>query len=76
MESSAVAFSNSVPGGRTNIEGLHSSFASAVTGKTPLWGMHLDESRLGKVIADVEVDMELIRASFPFLAVVIAPCLS
>jgi len=54
---------------------LHSSFASAVTGKTPLWGMHLDESRLGKVIVDVEVDMELIRASFPFLAVVIVALL-
>jgi hypothetical protein len=60
-ESSAVAFCNSVLGARTNIEGLHSSFASAVTGKTPLWGMHLDENRLGKVVVDVEVDMELIR---------------
>jgi predicted aconitase len=50
-----------VLGARTNIEGLHSSFASAVTGKTPLWGMHLDENRLGKVVVDVEVDMELIR---------------
>ncbi len=60
-ESSAVAFCNSVLGGRTNIEGLHSSFASAVTGRTPFWGMHLDENRLGKVIIDVEIDMELIR---------------
>ena len=60
-ESSAVAFCNSVLGGRTNIEGLHSSFASAVTGKTPLWGMHLDENRLGKVAVDVELDMEPIR---------------
>ena len=60
-ESSAVAFCNSVLGGRTNIEGLHSSFASAVTGKTPLWGMHLDENRLGKVIVDVEIDVDLLR---------------
>ncbi len=60
-ESSAVAFCNSVLGGRTNIEGLHSSFASAVTGKTPFWGMHLDENHLGKVIVDVEIDMELLR---------------
>lgn len=56
-ESSAIPFCNSVLGGRTNIEGLHSAFASAVTGKTPLWGMHLDENRLGKVIVDVEIDM-------------------
>jgi predicted aconitase len=60
-ESSAVAFCNSVLGGRTNIEGLHSSFASAVTGKTPLWGMHLDENRLGTVIIDVNIDVELLR---------------
>jgi predicted aconitase len=60
-ESSAVAFCNSVLGARTNIEGLHSSFASAVTGKTPLWGMHLDENRLGKVIIDVEIDLDLLR---------------
>ncbi|MDI6725690.1 MAG: aconitase X catalytic domain-containing protein [Smithellaceae bacterium] len=60
-ESSAVAFCNSVLGGRTNIEGLHSSFASAVTGKTPLWGMHLAENRFGQIIVDVEIEMELIR---------------
>jgi len=60
-ESHAIAFCNSVIGARTNIEGQHSSFCSAVTGKTPLWGMHLDENRLGKVIIDVQLDMELIR---------------
>jgi predicted aconitase len=60
-ESSAIAFCNSVLGARTNIEGLHSSFASAVTGKTPLCGMHLDENRFGSVIIDVEVDMENIQ---------------
>lgn len=56
-ESSAIPFCNSILGGRTNIEGLHSAFASAITGKTPMWGMHLDENRLGKVIVDVTVDM-------------------
>ena len=61
-ESSAVAYCNSVIGAHTNIEGLHSAFASAITGKTPLWGMHLKENRLGKVIVDVEVDMEMIQA--------------
>lgn len=57
-ESSAIAYVNSVIGARTNIEGLHSAFASAVTGKTPLWGMHLEENRAGKVKVGVEVDME------------------
>jgi len=60
-ESSAIAYSNSVIGSRTNIEGLHSAFASAITGKTPLWGMHLEENRLGKVVVDVQVDMEDVR---------------
>lgn len=54
IESSAQAYCNSVLGGRTNIEGMHSAFASAITGKTPLWGMHLDENRY----ADVEVVVE------------------
>ena len=56
-ESSAIAYTNSVIGARTNIEGLHSAFASAITGKTPNWGMHLDENRYGKVLIDVAVDM-------------------
>jgi len=60
-ESSAIPFCNSVLGGRTNIEGLHSAFASAITGKTPLWGMHLEENRLGNVIIHVEVDMNEIE---------------
>lgn len=60
-ESSAIAYANSVIGARTNIEGLHSAFASAITGKTPLWGMHLNEKRLGKVVVDVKVDMEDLR---------------
>lgn len=60
-ESSAIAYVNSVIGARTNIEGLHSAFASAITGKTPLWGMHLHEKRLGKVVVDVKVDMENLR---------------
>lgn len=56
-ESSAIAYTNSVIGSRTNIEGLHSAFAAAITGKIPNWGMHLDENRYGSVLVDVEVDM-------------------
>ena len=57
-ESSAIPFANAVAGARTNIEGWQSSFASAITGKTPLWGMHLDENRLGDTVVDVEVDLD------------------
>ncbi len=60
-ESSAVAYANSVIGARTNIEGLHSAFASAITGKTPNWGMHLTENRFGSLLVDVEVDMGELR---------------
>jgi predicted aconitase len=60
-ESSAIAYTNSVIGARTNIEGLHSAFASAITGKTPNFGMHLDENRYGKVLVDVRVDMSNLR---------------
>jgi predicted aconitase len=38
-ESSAISYANAVLGARTNIEGLESSFAAALTGKTPLWGI-------------------------------------
>ncbi|MDJ0784021.1 MAG: aconitase X catalytic domain-containing protein [Desulfosarcinaceae bacterium] len=60
-ESSAVAYSNSVIGARTNIEGLHSAFAAAITGKIPNWGMHLDRNRRGKVLVEVAVDMSDLR---------------
>lgn len=53
-ESSAIPMANAVLGARTNIEGCHSSFASALTGKTPEWGMHLDENRHGNLVVDVE----------------------
>lgn len=44
-ESSAVAFANSVLGARTNREGGPSALAAALTGCTPLYGLHLEENR-------------------------------
>ncbi|UCH37535.1 MAG: aconitase X catalytic domain-containing protein [Candidatus Bathyarchaeota archaeon] len=44
-ESSAVAFSNSVLGARTNREGGPTALASAITGRTPVFGYHLTEQR-------------------------------
>jgi len=52
-ESSAVAFANSVLGARTNREGGPSALASALTGKTPLYGMHLDENRNAQIKINV-----------------------
>ncbi len=52
-ESSAVCYANSVLGARTNREGGPSALASAFTGKTPLYGMHLDENRNAQVKINV-----------------------
>jgi len=53
-ESSAVSFANSAIGARTNREGGPSALAAAVIGKTPRYGLHLDENR--RATAVVEVD--------------------
>lgn len=49
-ESSAVCYANSVIGARTNREGGPSALASAITGKTPNYGYHLDKNRHGEVL--------------------------
>src|SRR3989441_10204714 len=49
-ESSAACFANSVLGGRTNREGGPSALASAVTGLTPNYGLHLHENRPGPAL--------------------------
>lgn len=52
-ESSAVTFANSVLGAYTNKEGGPSSIASALTGVTPEYGLHLDENRQPHVSVEV-----------------------
>lgn len=53
-ESSAVCFANSVLGAKTNREGGPSSLASALTGKTANYGLHLNENRRAQVMVDVK----------------------
>jgi len=53
-ESSAVCYSNSVIGARTNREGGPSALASAITGKTPKYGYHLEENRHSQVLIKVK----------------------
>jgi predicted aconitase len=48
-ESSAVTFANSVLGARTNREGGPSALAAAFVGKTPNYGLHLNENRVPDV---------------------------
>ncbi|MCD6373647.1 MAG: aconitase X catalytic domain-containing protein [Thermococcus sp.] len=56
-ESSAVSFANSIIGARTNREGGPSSLAAAIVGKTPNYGLHLDENRKATVVVDVEAEV-------------------
>jgi predicted aconitase len=53
-ESSAVAFANSVLGARTNREGGPAALASAIVGRTPLYGLHLAENRKPTHVIRVE----------------------
>jgi len=57
-ESSAVCFSNSVIGALTNREGGPSALASALTGKTAEYGLHLQKNRVAQVKYEVKTDLK------------------
>lgn len=48
-ESSAIIYANSIIGARTNREGGPSALAAAIAGRTPLYGLHLEENRLPSI---------------------------
>ncbi len=56
-ESSAISFSNSVIGARTNREGGPSALASAICGVTSNYGLHIWENRQPQI--KINVDAEL-----------------
>ncbi|MEM2703724.1 MAG: aconitase X catalytic domain-containing protein [Candidatus Bathyarchaeia archaeon] len=57
--SESEIFANSVLGAMTNREGDHSALAAAVIGKTPEYGMHLPENRIGNILVDLsELDLD------------------
>jgi predicted aconitase len=56
-ESSAVTFANSVIGAKTNREGGPSALAAALVGKTPCYGLHLDENRVPDIHVKVNADL-------------------
>ena len=66
-ESSAVSYANSVIGAKTNREGGPSALASALIGKTPLYGYHLDENRIPTHL--ITVDAELQGADYGALGI-------
>jgi predicted aconitase len=55
-ESNAALFSNSILGLRTNKESALSALATAVTGKTPLSDLRLEESRTPKLAVEPDFD--------------------
>jgi len=57
-ESSAVSFSNSVIGARTNREGGPSALAAAICGVTPNYGLHLWDNRQPHYKIKVDADLE------------------
>ncbi|MFO8110512.1 MAG: aconitase X catalytic domain-containing protein [Thermoplasmata archaeon] len=57
-ESSAVSFANSVISARTNREGGPSALAAAILGRTPNYGLHLEENRKPDVVVDVACEIE------------------
>lgn len=60
-ESSAVLFLNSLWAARGNGDGIQTSFASAVCGRTPRWGLHLAANRLGRQVVEVKAEPETIH---------------
>lgn len=57
-ESSAVSYANSVIGAKTNREGGPSALAAAITGRTPKYGLHLDQNRKPTHVINVETELE------------------
>ncbi len=56
-DTGTVIYANSVFGARTNYEGGFSSFAAALTGRTPAYGFHLDEPRRGSIAVELKATM-------------------
>ena len=56
-ESSAVCYSNSVLGARTNRESGPTSIASAITGLTPYYEYRLEENRIPEKVVEVETEL-------------------
>jgi len=57
-ESSAVTFANSVIGAKTNREGGPSALAAALVGKTPCYGLHLDENRTPDIHVEIGANLK------------------
>jgi hypothetical protein len=57
-ESNAVVYANSIIGARTNRESGISALAAGIIGKTPNYGLHLDENRRPTILVEVEAKVD------------------
>ena len=57
-DTGTVIYANSVFGARTNFEAGFSSFAAALTGRTPAYGFHLDQHRRATIAVDLAAHMD------------------
>jgi predicted aconitase len=55
-DTGAAISANSLFGARTNFEGGPAALASAITGRTPAYGLHLPQNRHGNVLFDLQCD--------------------
>ena len=55
-DTGTVIYANSVLGARSNFESGPVAFATALTGRTPAYGFHLDECRKGKILVELEAE--------------------
>lgn len=60
VETSCVIFVNSYFGARTNREMDISALASAITGKTPNYGLHLEDNREGQLLVNMKTELNTI----------------
>jgi len=56
-ESSALSYANTVIGARTNRESALGALAAGLIGKSPLYGLHLNENRKGQILINVEANL-------------------
>ena len=65
-ESSAVIYVNAVLGARTNRESILMDLLTAIAGRTPYHGLHLDENRRGEILCTIEKEKSTV-VDYPVL---------
>lgn len=59
-ESSNIVISNSIFGAMGNSDGVENAVCSAITGRTPKWGMHIKENRYADCLVKIECRAETV----------------